>query len=100
MSSSRDAIVIGGSMAGLIAARALWDHYDRFILIERDALPDEIASRARVPQGRHVHGLLVSGFAQLRHCFPGIREALTADVAVVGDMAESLRWHQYGAYQT
>ena len=84
-------------MAGLIAARVLWDHYDRVILIERDALPDATASRKGVLQGWDVPWLLASGFAQLRHCVPGIREALTADVAVVGDMAESLRWHQYRA---
>jgi glycine/D-amino acid oxidase-like deaminating enzyme len=33
------AIVLGGSMAGLLAARILSDHFGQVSLIERDALP-------------------------------------------------------------
>jgi len=35
----RHAIVIGASISGLLAARALVDHYDEVTLIERDAPP-------------------------------------------------------------
>ncbi|MGB7249057.1 MAG: hypothetical protein WBC73_08970, partial [Phormidesmis sp.] len=34
------AVVIGGSMAGLLAARVLSDRFQRVTLIERDRLPD------------------------------------------------------------
>lgn len=33
------AIVLGGSMAGLLAARVLSDFFERVTLIERDQLP-------------------------------------------------------------
>lgn len=93
------AIVIGGSMAGLMTTRVLSEHFERVTLIERDALPDANASRKGVPQGRHVHGLLAFGLTNMRHYFPDLREALAADGAVVGDMAERFRWHQYGTYK-
>jgi predicted NAD/FAD-dependent oxidoreductase len=53
----RRAIVIGGSMGGLIAARALSDNYAQVTIVERDELPAQPANRRGVPQGRHTHGL-------------------------------------------
>ena len=44
------AIVIGASMAGLLAARVLCDHFARVTLIERDSLPAQAESRKGVPQ--------------------------------------------------
>ena len=35
------AIVIGGSMAGLLAARILTDHYQQVTLLERDHFPSD-----------------------------------------------------------
>ena len=40
------AIVIGASMGGLLAARAVAEHYDRVTVIERDSCPKH-PSRAR-----------------------------------------------------
>jgi flavin-dependent dehydrogenase len=58
---ARQAIVIGAGLAGLGAAKALADHFDRVIVVERDALPEKPEHRPGTPQSRHVHGLLVSG---------------------------------------
>src|SRR6516165_5015361 len=49
----RHAIVIGASMGGLLAARALADHYDEVTVLERDTLPEAHEPRKGVPQGRH-----------------------------------------------
>ncbi len=49
------AVVIGGSMAGLLAARVLSEHFERVTIIERDHLVDNAEPRKGVPQGRHVH---------------------------------------------
>src|SRR5262245_23734899 len=57
----RHAIVIGASMGGLLAGRALADYYDEVTLIDRDALPLGYEPRKGVPQGRHTHGLLARG---------------------------------------
>ena len=92
----KNAIVIGGSMAGLLAARALSDHYQSVTLIERDSLSDEGEHRRGVPQGRHTHGLLASGAHILERFFPGIRRELIDAGAVKGDLAGDSRWFLEG----
>lgn len=82
----RHAVVIGGSMAGLLAARVLADHFDRVTVIERDALPDEPALRKGVPQARHVHVLLAQGHRALERLFPGLAAELLAAGAIHVDM--------------
>ena len=52
------AIVIGASMGGLLAARALADDFATVTLLERDVFPVADVSRKGVPQGDHAHGLL------------------------------------------
>ncbi len=76
------AIVIGGSMAGLLAARVLSEHFERVTIIERDQLIDDAEPRKGVPQGRHVHALLAGGAAILRAYFPDLFAALAQDGAV------------------
>ena len=56
------AIVLGGSMAGLGAARALANHFARVTLVERDDLTTSGPHRKGVPQAQHAHGLLPSGY--------------------------------------
>jgi flavin-dependent dehydrogenase len=51
------AIVLGASMAGLLAARVLAERYRRVVVIERDELPSVAEHRRGVPHGRHVHAL-------------------------------------------
>jgi 2-polyprenyl-6-methoxyphenol hydroxylase-like FAD-dependent oxidoreductase len=69
----RDAVVIGGSIAGLLAARVLAEHYEQVTLVERDALRVSREARRGVPQGRHTHGLLASGRNVLEIVFPSMR---------------------------
>jgi 2-polyprenyl-6-methoxyphenol hydroxylase-like FAD-dependent oxidoreductase len=59
--SSMHAVVIGGSMAGLLAARVLVDHFERVTIVERDAYPSQPTSRQGLPQASHVHVLLTQG---------------------------------------
>jgi len=93
-----NAIVIGGSMAGLAAARVLADFYQRVILVERDALGATIETRRGVPQGRHAHGLLAGGRQALEKLFPGISDELIAAGAVPGDIVGDSRWFLEGDY--
>jgi 2-polyprenyl-6-methoxyphenol hydroxylase-like FAD-dependent oxidoreductase len=74
------AVVLGASVGGLLAARALRDHFRRVTVIERDALPELGASRKGVPQDRHAHALLARGSALLEGFFPGF----IADMALLG----------------
>jgi len=43
------ALVIGGSMAGLFAARVLSEHFERVTILERDRFPDGPKFRKGVP---------------------------------------------------
>lgn len=58
------AVVLGASMAGLLAARVLTETHARVTIIERDELPHDWASREGVPQGRHTHGIHPRGAAR------------------------------------
>ena len=43
------AVVLGASIAGLLAARALTEAYERVTVVERDTLPAEGQARNGVP---------------------------------------------------
>lgn len=93
------AIVLGGSMAGLLAARVLLDHFDQVTIVERDPLNDAGEPRKSVPQGRHNHVLLGRGAAILSQLFPDITSELVAAGAVEVDLVSDLRWYQFGGYK-
>jgi 2-polyprenyl-6-methoxyphenol hydroxylase-like FAD-dependent oxidoreductase len=94
----KHAIVIGASMGGLLAARALADYYDKVTILERDALPEADEPRKGVPQGRHTHGLLARGRKVLEQLFPGFTEEMIARGAVSGDIVEGVLWFNHGFY--
>jgi 2-polyprenyl-6-methoxyphenol hydroxylase-like FAD-dependent oxidoreductase len=71
-------LVLGASIAGLLAARVLSDHFDRVTVVERDVLPDGPEHRRGVPQDRHPHLLQVGGAHALDGLFPGILDELAA----------------------
>ncbi|WP_330273084.1 hypothetical protein OG205_40540 [Lentzea sp. NBC_00516] len=81
------AVVIGGGIAGLLAARVLGESHD-VVVLERDKLTNEPEHRAGVPQGRHTHGLLVRGGELLEELFPGLRDELVAEGAVLADAGD------------
>jgi 2-polyprenyl-6-methoxyphenol hydroxylase-like FAD-dependent oxidoreductase len=67
----KGAVVIGGSLAGLCAARVLAGFYERVTIVDRDSYPAGAFERAGVPQSRHVHALLARGRRELEGLFPG-----------------------------
>ncbi len=76
--NGKHALVIGGSIAGLLAARVLINHFERVTIVERDRLPDQPTPRQGVPQSSHVHVLLTQGQRILSQLFPGLADELTA----------------------
>jgi 2-polyprenyl-6-methoxyphenol hydroxylase-like FAD-dependent oxidoreductase len=62
-------VVVGGSLAGLFAARVLADHARQVIVLE----PDELGAGPRrgVPQGTQFHLLLAAARLWLDRWFPG-----------------------------
>jgi len=92
------AVVVGGSVAGLLAAaRVLTDHAEEVVVVDRDELADGPAERKGVPQGRHVHGLLARGLEEMERLFPGITAELAADGGEIADPGIDLHWYVTGA---
>lgn len=90
--ANRHAVVLGGSLAGLLTARILSDHFDHVTLIERDAYLDTTETRRGIPQANHVHGLLARGREILEELFPGLQDELVAAGAPLLDIANEIAW--------
>jgi len=88
----RHAVVLGGSLAGLLAAQVLSDHFDEVTLIERDAYPETAEVRRGIPQANHVHGLLLRGRQVLEELFPGLQDEMIAAGVPLVDMANEIAW--------
>lgn len=80
-SPPRHAVVIGGSMAGLLAAAVLAEHAT-VTIIDADTLPDSPAPRRGLPQARHVHVMWSGGARAIEKILPGITGAWTAAGAI------------------
>ncbi|MGV9363567.1 FAD-dependent oxidoreductase [Amycolatopsis sp. NPDC003731] len=76
------AVVLGASMGGLLAARALVGSYDRITVVDRDPLAADVVHRRGVPQARHFHTILLRGKDALDEMFPGFSAELVAAGAV------------------
>ena len=85
------AVVLGGSMAGLLLARVLADRFATVVVVERDQLPDAPGPRRGVPQGKHIHGLLAGGQQAFEQLLPGLTSELAADGVPVGDPLADVR---------
>jgi 2-polyprenyl-6-methoxyphenol hydroxylase-like FAD-dependent oxidoreductase len=93
------AIVIGASMAGLLAARVLSDHFEQVTLVERDVFPPPGENRKGVPQGKHTHVLLERGRQIMESYLPGLtNELIEKRAALIEDVGRDVRWLQGNAY--
>ncbi|WP_301146269.1 NAD(P)/FAD-dependent oxidoreductase [Mycobacterium simiae] len=69
--------VLGGSVAGLLAARTLADFCRQVVIVERDELSEQ-SSRPGVPQGHQLHVLLPAGGQWLHRWLPGFTDQAVA----------------------
>jgi 2-polyprenyl-6-methoxyphenol hydroxylase-like FAD-dependent oxidoreductase len=90
------AVVLGASMAGLLAARVLADAYAQVTVVDRDQLPERCAQRRGVPQGHHLHALLARGQQALEELFCGLTAELVAQGVPAGDMLANARLYLSG----
>ncbi len=93
------AIVIGGSIAGLLSARVLADYFEKVVILEREPLPDGPEPRKGAPQGRHIHAVLEAGLKVLEELFPGLVQELEREGVDFIDMGEESVWHHCGTWK-
>ena len=94
------AIVIGGSVCGLLTARVLSNHFNQVTIVERDTISEHSQSRKGVPQGQHVHVIFDGGMQVIDRLFPGFSGELEANGSVVCDFARGLCWYHAGVWKS
>ena len=87
------AIVIGGSITGLMTARVLSDYFDRVTIFDADTPPEQATPRKGAPQGDHIHAILSGGTTAIHKYFPDINQDLIAAGAEYCD--PMLNWRAY-----
>jgi flavin-dependent dehydrogenase len=70
------AIVIGGSIAGLMTARVLSEYFEDVLIIDKDEFPEQPVDRAGVPHGFHPHRFTARGKMITEKLFPSYEEDL------------------------
>ena len=96
---SSSAVILGASMSGLLAARALSGAFNRVTVVERDPLSESPDLRQGVPQAAHAHGLLASGYRIMDAYLPGLMNELESLGASRGDVVGDFLWFQYGRWK-
>ncbi|WP_341531455.1 monooxygenase (plasmid) [Nostoc sp. UHCC 0302] len=86
--TSTHAVIIGGSITGLLSARVLAEFFSKVTIIDSDELCDEPIPRKGVAQSVQPHVLLVKGYRILEELFPGIGEELQVNGALPIDWAQ------------
>ncbi len=93
MTTSTHAVVIGASVAGLLAAAVLSETYGQVTVFDRDVLPAEPAPRRGVPQSRQLHVLQARGAQVLDELLPGFRNEIIAAGGIVFDTQGDTHWY-------
>jgi 2-polyprenyl-6-methoxyphenol hydroxylase-like FAD-dependent oxidoreductase len=93
------AVVIGAGMAGLLAARVLSERFGEVVVVERDPAAQGTEPRKGVPQGAHIHLLLIRGAEIMEALLPGLFDGLAEAGGVVGDSTRDLAFFNFGAWQ-
>jgi 2-polyprenyl-6-methoxyphenol hydroxylase-like FAD-dependent oxidoreductase len=90
------AVVLGGGMAGLLAARVLSDAYSEVIVVDRDELTGTSSARNGVPHGRHAHCLVARGQQIIEELLPGVTKEMSDAGVTLGDFNGQIQWHFNG----
>ncbi len=92
------AVVIGGSIAGMLSARVLAEHFTSVTIVETDKLPAQPEARKGVPQSVQPHVLFAKGYRILEELFPGIGRELNAAGALTIDWAREFHHFMSGGW--
>ena len=92
------ALVIGGSIAGLLSARVLADYFKQVIILDRDRLPETPQARRGVPQSVQPHVLFTKGYHILEEFFPHIGKQLRDHGALTIDWGREFKHYVEGCW--
>ncbi len=90
------AVVLGGGMAGLLAARVLSETYADVVIVDRDELTGVTGSRNGVPHGRHAHCLVARGHQIFEELLPGLTQGMSEAGVTLGDFNGGIQWNFNG----
>ncbi|BBZ39770.1 FAD-binding oxidoreductase [Mycobacterium conspicuum] len=93
------AVVIGGSIAGIAAAKVCTETFEQVIVLEKDDTHRRREGRPGAAQGWHLHHLLTAGQIELERFFPGIVDDMVAEGAFKVDMAAQYRIRLGGSWK-
>ena len=86
------AVVLGGGMAGLLAARVLSEKYADVVVVDRDELTGVTGARKGVPHGRHAHCLVARGQQIYEELLPGLTQGMSDAGVTLGDFNGQIQW--------
>lgn len=84
--------MLGGSIAGTLAARVLSEFYREVIVVDRDQVVSVSGLRRGTPHAGHAHGLHARGCLILEKLFPDLLGDMRRAQLPVGDLGEQ-RWY-------
>ena len=90
------AVVLGGGMAGLLAARVLSDAFTEVVVVDRDELTGTTGARNGAPHGRHAHCLVARGQQIFEELLPGLTQGMDDAGVILGDFNGQIQWHFNG----
>ncbi|KGP62500.1 hypothetical protein EP47_06240 [Legionella norrlandica] len=94
---TRRIVILGGGFSGLCAAQRLSHKSNEISIIDNYWLRND--KRRGIPQGNHLHVLLLEGQKLIETLFPGILKELIAHGAQTVDWSKETSWHgPYGPY--
>jgi len=79
---SKLAVIMGGSIAGLLSAKVLSPYYSKIILLDRDSLFGDEIPRKGTAQAAHAHIFLQRGLIGMEKLLPGFIDKLKEAGAV------------------
>ncbi|MEU9829800.1 NAD(P)/FAD-dependent oxidoreductase [Micromonospora chersina] len=84
--------MVGGSVAGTLAARVLAEHYRQVVVVDRDEILGVSSHRRGAPHNVQAHGLHARGYGILAKLFPNLMEEAQALGLPVRDFG-LMRWY-------
>lgn len=89
------AVVLGGSLTGVLAAAVLAESYTEVLVVDRDTVLGVGTARKGAPHAIHAHALHARGHQILEEMFPGLTAGLV-DVGVPTCDYGEMHWYMNG----